>query len=284
MKCPKIVEPALAKWKFGPAIELWRQRLNDQNIRRTHLLLAIDGLGTVEDRESVKRLLEIVSDPNEKRSIRLAAARSGGMIGGDHLVEFCKVLAKSTGPDSTFDRLCCIELLQKHDSEDAVSLLQKLMVDESGAVAGAAWQRVIEIDSKLALSFIEQCIDNEDPVVLEGHRYQPVMNIPTSNKSTAWGILLADRHPEVRTAARDSLRRLAGTNEQFDRQIREIGSKAIAEKSAQYRGVEQGLLLLTELQHQSAAEQIVRLLRAQSSESLCDCRLEFASTAGKKHI
>ena len=255
----QIVEPALAKWNYAPAIELWRKRLKNDYVRRTHLLLAMDGLGVVGDKESSKKLLEMATNPSEKPSIRLSAARSVGAIGGNDIVGRCIVLANSEVPNSTLNKLCCVAMLANQDSQDTVSLLQELMCDESGAVAGAAWQRIVEIDSENALPFIEQGANNKDPIVRRSV-VTTCFEQPNVERVDRLGNMLADRHPDVRVAARAALRRLARGSKQFDAQVRAVGVGAINGTSSQFRGIEQGVILLTELDHKQAAQRVAKLL------------------------
>lgn len=256
----QIVEPALAKWNYSPAIELWRKRLKDPRVRRTHLQLAIEGLGNVKDQTSFDSLLAIATDVfYERPSIRLGAARAAGAIGGDGLVERCVDLSKSESASRTLNHLCCIALLANQDSDESVSLLQELMVSKSGAVSGAAWERMIEIDSAKALPFTEQSVGSEDPIVRQAV-VTTWLEQPTVERIDLIGGLLNDRHPDVRVAARIALWRLANRNEQFDRRVRDVAMKVVTARASNFGGLEQSLLLLTALDHKPVAERAVELL------------------------
>ena len=256
----QIVEPALAKWKYSPAVELWRKRLQEENVRRTHLLLAINGLAAVGDKDSVDSLLSIATDVQyERPSIRLAAARAIGEIGGEHLVEECTQLADSQQANPRMDRLCCVAMLAKQDSDEAIALLQELMCDESGAVAGAAWKRILEIDSKLALPYVERCAGSQDPMVREAI-VTTWLEQPNLDRIDLLGAMLDDRHPDVRNAARKALMELSTKNDQFDKRVVATAMKSVDPATTSYRGIEQGLLLLTALDHKPVADRAAMLL------------------------
>lgn len=255
----QIVEPALARWSYSPAIELWKKRLNAEGVRRTHLILAINGLAKVDDSESLERLLELATDFYEKPSVRLAAARSAGSIGGEGLIEHCTALAQSNGTDVMLSKLCSIALMANIDSQDAIALLQELMCDDSAAVAGAAWQRMVAIDSSNAIPYLERCAKSQDPIVGLSMVSTCVENA-NPELVDRLGDMLGNRHPDVRVAARNSLRRLAKADRSFDQQIRSIGQAAIQGSPREFRKIEQAVILLTELNHKPAAGQIVELL------------------------
>lgn len=259
----QIVEPALARWQYSPAVELWRKRLKDKGVRRTHLLLAIDGLAAVGDETSLDELLSIATDTHyESPSIRIAAARAVGAIGGENLFEECASLAKTEQGNPRLNRLCCIAMLARQDSDDAIALIQQLMCDESGAVAGAAWERVLEIDSKLALPYVERCKGNPDPIV----RKAIVMtwfDQPNVERIDLLGETLDDRHPDVRIAARKAMMQLASQNDEFRKRVIAAAMKSINGRATSFRGIEQGLVLLTALDHKRAADRAVELLSHQ---------------------
>lgn len=257
----QIVEPAFARWKYEPAIELWRDRLKDQQrVRRVHLILAIEGLGVVGDQESLESLVEITTDFHfERPSIRLAAARAAGAIGGDGLVEKSVVLAESRLSNPSLNQLCAVALLAKQDSAEAISLLQKLMVRDLGAVAGAAWNRMVEIDSAQALPFTEECASSEDPIVREAV-VKTWFEQPSVERIVQIGGLLNDRHPDVRLAARVSLRRLASRSEEFGQAVRDVAMKVIYAPQSNFGGLEECLILLAALDHKPVAERAVELL------------------------
>lgn len=255
-----IVEPALARWGFEPAIVVWQQRLSQQRIRRTLLVLAIDCLGIIQDESSLEDLVRVAMDRTEGRSIRMAAARAAGAIGGEGLAKAAVKLSGQGSPGAVVNRLCSIAFLSDHQSDVAIKLIQKLLLDEDGAVAGAAWHRLLEIDSALAIPIVEQCLKNEDPIVRKSV-VTAMFEQPTLASIESLGEMMNDRHPDIRVAARFALRRLAKQNEKFDQAVRMAGMKALHEIPNDYRGIEQGLILLAALDHKPAAGRATELIQ-----------------------
>jgi len=72
----QLVEPALARWRFQPAIDLWRRRLADEGTDRQRRLLAIRLLGELRDEAAADHLLRIAVTGSEPPDMRLAAATS----------------------------------------------------------------------------------------------------------------------------------------------------------------------------------------------------------------
>ena len=255
----QIVEPALARWNYQPAISLWNKRLMEKQVRRTHLILAIECLEIVNDTSVVNRLLEIALDPNSQSSFRFPAARAVGKIGHEGLDELAIELAKRKSSNSVINRLCSIALLANQQSEPAIGLLQELMLDDVGAVAGAAWHRVLEIDSELAVPYAKECLSSDDPHVRKS-AIDALHQQPSLKRIDLIGGMLSDRHPDVRTRARESLRQLANQSSKFDDRVRAAGMAAVNVSPPNYRGIEQGLILLAALDHQAVASRATELL------------------------
>lgn len=248
----QIVEPALAKWDYLPIREVWRSRLNDSRVRRSHLVLAIEGLMQVQDEESADRLLEIAVDRREKSAIRVAAAKAVGNIRNDGLLATARKLSEYSTGTGIADRICAASLLVRHVSEDSNQLLVKLSLDPEPVVAAIAWHRLLQIDAALAVPQAEVCLTNGDPNIRE-LAMQSLKEQPTLDRIDRLGLMMDDRHPSVRKKARTSLHQLALLNDEFDKRVRIAGMKSATESPSGYRGTEQSLLLLTALDHKNVA-------------------------------
>ncbi|MDG1874552.1 MAG: hypothetical protein P8J27_11620 [Mariniblastus sp.] len=255
----QIIEPALANWNFEPIKPVWRLRLKEQKIRRTHLILAIKNLGDVRDKPSTAALKALALDRSQSSAIRMAAARALGNIHNGSLTQNAQTLATRTGARGIIDRLCGVALLGRHQSDASNKLLQKLLLDQEGAVAGAAWQRLLEIDSSLAVPAAEACHDNPDPLVRQ-HVVTSLHEQPTKDRMSLLGKMISDRHPDVRTQARRSLFQLANQSVEFDAQARAVGMKIVTDPNSSFRGIEQALVLLASLDHKPVANAAVGLL------------------------
>src|SRR5262249_38091337 len=58
-----LVEPALARWDYGPARAAWLERLNQPGLPGRGWLLALQGLGAAREPKAVPRLRELLLSP-----------------------------------------------------------------------------------------------------------------------------------------------------------------------------------------------------------------------------
>ena len=255
----QVVEPALARWDYKPIREVWRSRLGKPGVRRSHLVLAIEGLMKVRDESAVDRLLEIATDQREESALRIVAARAVGQIRSTGMLSIAQQFSAEVSARGIINRLCAVALLSRHESDEANSLLQQLSLDKEPGVAAGAWRRLLQIDSALAVTQADDCLTNNDPVV-RGLVVQSLFQQPTLARIDQLGGMMDDRHPDVRRAARISLHRLASVSDEFGRRVRMAGMKSVRESPSGYRGVEQSLLLLAALDHKDVAGIAVELL------------------------
>lgn len=261
----QIVEPALAKWQYGPIIDVWKTRLKNHfekgNIRHSLMSLALDGLRTNHDEESFELLKRLVESTRENPRFRLAAADAIGQMKNRGLEQTAARLAANEGPEKFVDRLCAIKLLNQHDSDPAKEIIKAQLQDAQQVVAGAAWKRILELDSATAVTFVNQGVASDDPWV-RGYAVQALIEQPNLKRIKRLGKLLDDRHPNVRKAACEGLFHLAQSSSKFDKQVRETGTKAVLESPSGNWGVEQSLILLTSLDHKPVAKNAVELLKS----------------------
>lgn len=252
----QVIEPALAKWNFEAIKPIWLKRLDQQNVRPTLLRLAIRGLGETNHNPAAAALKKVVMDTAAQPAIRIEAAKSLGKISPEH-ADQAKLLASKPGRKNITDRLCAVLLLSQDDSEAAIKLIQRLMTDEEGAVAGIAWERILELDPALAVQLARKCLSHRDSKV-RGHVVTALLKQPNLKRMDLLGKLMADQHPQVRVAARLALVALANQKEKFDKQARVIGMKVV--EGAEFQGIEQALILLASLDHKPVAGKAIELL------------------------
>ncbi|MFN0018157.1 MAG: hypothetical protein ACKVP0_07860 [Pirellulaceae bacterium] len=258
----QLIEPALARWKFEPAYEVWRKRLANSETGHRERMLAIRCLGEVGDQVSVPRFLAIVRSAPRLDAERLAAAQSAGKSQDNGLEADARQLA---GAESrVIDRLCAANLLERHGSEASRTVLLTLAVDPEPSVATAALRRLNTIDYALVLPLAEKAMHNADSGVRrEGARCYAAL--PSLERIPALGKLLDDPHPGLRSMVREDFHRLAGDSRWNDA-IRKSALESLAADG--WRGQEQAALLLAALHHQPAALRLVQLLDSPRGEVL----------------
>jgi len=256
----QLVEPALARWEYRPATEVWIKRLDTAGTRRRDLILAIRGLAGVRERSVLPQLLAIAHDQTLDAGLRLEAATAGGQIADSGLEQDAERLAGKT--QSLVNPICAVRLLATHTSDRAKQLLVEFAGHAEPAVAAAALSRLNEIDSALALPLAEAAMRNPDAHVrLQGA--STYLKHPTADRIAPLSQLLADPHPDVRRAVSEGLLQLAETPE-LNGPIRAAAVQILA--GDRWQGQEQAALLLGTLADQAAANRLVELLESQRPE------------------
>ena len=258
----QLIEPAMAAWGNESVKTVWTERLNASETRPRDLILAIRGLGQIREQSILSDLLAIAADLGREPQFRLEAAEAAGNIADAGLEQQAERLASNIGSSHFANQLCAIRLLSHHSSQAASQLLIDLASHQEPVVAGAALQRLNEIDFSLVLPMAESAMQNTDPLV----RRQGAMcmlQIPAANHIVPLCKLLGDPHPRLRRDVCEGLFRIS-TNVEFAELIFDASQQVLAGDG--WRGQEQAALLLGALMHKPAAARLVDLLESPRME------------------
>ncbi|MEW4527419.1 HEAT repeat domain-containing protein [Maioricimonas sp. JC845] len=256
-----LVEPALAAWKFEPALPIWRERVRDPQSGRRELIMALDGLAQLQDAEALDAIRTLVHSGDQPADVRLAAARSAGAVSQQGLEPDARQLMEH--PRATpLHQLCAVALLKRHASPAAQKLLIDLADDDNPAVAEQALGILFDIDPSLVLPLADAAMQNADPKVRR-RGADALVALPDPQRVERLALLLDDRHPEVRRSVRDDLYRLTRI-EELDEPIRAATRNMLNGES--WRGQEQAAILLGALDHEPAAGRMLELLSADRPE------------------
>jgi hypothetical protein len=129
-------------------------------------------------------------------------------------------------------------------------------------VARVALDRLLEIDSKLALPALASSLANPDALV-RLRAIETLFREVTVDRIRLLADRLEDEYPDVRVKARQYLVNLAAKPDLRDTVIQE-GSRILAGKN--WRGLEQAEILLVLLRHQPAAPRLIELLTFERPE------------------
>jgi HEAT repeat protein len=260
------VEPALARWDYQPARAVWLERLRKPDLSSRDLILAIRGLATVQEERAVDPLREIVFADQAPGPIRLESARALGSLRSQGLEKDAKRLAASSlsSPQKggelkkgkLVSRLAAVSLLQRHSSPEAVRLLQQLMRDPEPAVAAPVAARLLEIDPQLVVPAVGHLLASPD-ACLRCFAVDALGRQPNFQHIHLLGDRLDDEHLAVRAKARRYLQELA-KEKKWRAQVLAAGTRML--QTQQWRGLEQAIILLTQLDHKPAAERFLKLL------------------------
>ncbi len=257
-----LIEPALARWDYRPARDVWLARLREPAASQRGLVLAIQGLAAVKEARAAESLRELVLSAQSSVRVRLEAAGALGMLHDDGLQADAERLAADPSPRGVIGRLAAAALLRRHDNHQANTLLLRLARDPEPSVAAPAVRRLLEVNPRLIVPDLQSLVASPDATLralaVDGLRLEPDGR---SLHLIADG--LDDPHPEVRENACRSLRTL-GARKQFREGIIVEAVRVLA--ATEWRGQEQAIILLTELDHKPAATRLVELLSAPRPE------------------
>jgi HEAT repeat protein len=258
----QLVEPALAQWDYAPALDVWIARLDATDVRHRDLLLAVRGLGEVGDSSALSQLLSIAIDLTRESDLRLEAATAAGLVADSGLETDADRLAHERRTPPIVNQLCAVRMLARHASDRSNQLLAELAGGAEPAVVVAALRRLYEVDPALVVPLAEAAMQSTDPLVrLEGARAW--LTLPTVERISTLGRLLADAHPDVRREVCERLLALAETPE-FDEPIRAAAMDVLA--GERWQGQEQAALLLGTLEDKAATTRLVELLDSPRQE------------------
>jgi hypothetical protein len=250
-----IVEPALARWDYEPARVEWRQRLSDPEIERSRLQLAIKCLGIVKDADALPALLKIVNDVNAEVPLRLSAARAAAEIGQNELLAAANDLASvETGQPTT--SLLAATLLAEQSGAEAVSILKRIAAVDAVAMSALALERLLAIDPSHVYEFIASSIRSTD-VKIRRVGCTALVHRADADSIGQLAPMLDDPNPALR---RDVSAWMLDLAEQAALHDVVIQSTMDVIARDNWRGLEQGLIVLAKLDHEPAAPRFIELL------------------------
>jgi len=262
LEMAQIVEPALARWKYQPILDVWRKRLERTKTDRKRSLLAIRGLAEVKDEMAADALERIAVDMTEPPELRIAAGGSLGHIRSEGSEDAARELATRSSHARVLDRLVSAKFLQRHSSEQAQSLLVELAQDDEPSVAAIALNRLLEIDSVLILPLADSVLAKGD-VSVRSPVVKALLAHPSANSLAMLGDLTGDPNPTLRVFVTGSLIGLAGSPD-LHPQVIQQGERML--QSDRWQALEQSLVLLTKLNHKARTERFLELLTHQRPE------------------
>lgn len=266
-----ICETAIANWQSDCMVSEWRERLVDSSNGTTTRVLAIRGLAKLSDSSSLRKIYDIVLDEKEPFAERYEASKAFGLISkaanldkGDtaERIDVSEVIATSKGfsdSETIVIRLLGVNLITGYsetlNNEKLTELILKYAVDRESTVATIAWQSLLAssnprvLDSKIGFG-----IENRDFKI----RRQAVELLSGSKSGEAakkLGQLLNDKHPKVRSLARKTLLEFAKDESLVD----DVIVAADTSLRSDWQGIQQGLLILCELNHKPSAKTCIEL-------------------------
>ncbi|MCI0458108.1 MAG: HEAT repeat domain-containing protein, partial [Gemmataceae bacterium] len=176
--------------------------------------------------------------------------------------EDARLLVSQALANDSGARLAAAALLRRHSGDEAVRLLQGLAQDAEPAVAAAALVRLVEIDPKLVVPWLNRLLASSD-AQLRSLAVAVLERQPSENHIRVLADRLNDPHPEVRIQARRALRQVAA-EPRLTAVVGRHGTRLLTGGS--WRGQEQAAILVAQIHYKEAAGRLVERLTASRGE------------------
>lgn len=229
-------EPALARWGFEPAAEVWKERLDSNRSSSTSVSLAVNGLAQLRHTPAASSVQKLLQNPNASYQNRYDAARALCILAPraarDAASDF-----KSSGLQ---DRLLALALLDNNE-EPSISETTAFLSDNQNAVAAQAWDQLQKLKPEALREHVKAGHLHADSTV----RFAAVRvmeQFPSSEYCDFLNDLLGDVHIGVRNLARAALLVYCDSGDELRKQV--VSNAAIAvEKNDNWQRTEQSLLI-----------------------------------------
>ena len=256
------IEPALARWKFAAAEDIWKQRLAADSETTVAVSLACDGLAALGDLEALDLLRAVLHGKLLAYEKRRAAAKAICVLSPDMAL----AEAESLVDGNVLERLLGIELLSNGKPEAHAGLLRKC-ADTSDAVASAAWMALFRLNPDALVPVVPMGRNHRDAFVrMTAARIMRLF--PDAERSGWLHEQLSDKHLEVRNVARDMLFLVAEEQAPLRDGIIAMASDTLTANNENWQGIEQSLLLLGQLRAAQFSDRCVPLLEHPRNEVL----------------
>lgn len=255
----QVVEPALARWDYAPAKQVWLKRLDEPQVPRARLMLAIDALGVCQEARAAEALLSIIQETTRPATVRLAAARAAARLNTSQGVQIAEGLAKEV---SLVERLLAVNLLAHSQDELTITVLKQLATDEAEAVAGAALRRLYELSPVHVYPFVEDSIRRPD-VNVRRVVAEALVHQATPESLETLSLLLGDHNPGLRRYCSNSMIAL-GQNEALNESVVQVIEQTLAQDD--WRTLEQSAFVVGSLDIESTGPRLLELLNHRRHE------------------
>lgn len=258
-----VVEPALAQWDFQPARAIWLERVGNSSTPPAQLQLALECLGQVAEAAAAADLQRLALSETTSAMTRLAAARALSKLPGDGLVEIARRLAVEPTPETFVARLVGAHLLAHQSGDETLELLDRYAAAPEPTIAAQAMQRLLEIAPERLVERAASTIGNPDARVRQ-LTVQALATAPAETSIATLAPVLDDRVPAIRQEVRRILLAMSARDD-LRPVVIEHAERTLA--ADDWRGLEQAILILTELDQQQIGQRLLQLLHHERPEA-----------------
>lgn len=191
------MDPALARWKYVPAGDVWKKRLADDSETAVAVSMACEGLTALNDTQAANLLGTVLNNRKLTFEKRYAAAKAlCSIVPETALAESAKYLAGNVS-----DRIIAAQLLASQNPESQAKLIV-LCADGSDGVASSAWQAMYRLNAAGLLPTLDSGRKHRDAII-RMTAARVIHQFPTAERAGWLHEQLSDKHLEVRNVARE---------------------------------------------------------------------------------
>ena len=256
------IDPALARWKYAPAGDVWKKRLTDDSQTAVAVSLACEGLVAITDLLSSEPLQAVLNNRRLTYEKRFAAAKALRSLAPETAFEESKTYIAG----NVSERILAVQLLSSPHPESLVKLLS-LCADVSDGVASAAWLAMFSLNPDGLLAALESGRNHRDAII-RMTTARVMRKFPTLERSALLHEQLSDNHLEVRNVAREMSVLVAEEEPTLRDSIVAMAGDRIAAGAENWPGIEQSLLLLGQLRGTEFSNRCIPLLEHPRNEVL----------------
>jgi len=263
MRVKRRVEPVLARWRYEPAFAVWLERLQrPADYSTAEVLLAIDGVHVTMLDTAIPALKKIVTEFSSSDLVRIAAADALGDLVEDGLEDISRLLLTDESSRASVNHDVAVRILRSHSGAAIEQLLQSAAVNVDSTIAARAIRQLLKQNPVSLHPLATQLLTSPDAEVRR-LSIASRLHQPDAADIEQLGTTLNDRHPVVRNFTRETLLSLSNDPKLRTLILNQVDQLLLKDD---WRGLEQAARMAAALDHASAAERLVELLRHSRSE------------------
>ncbi|WP_186775008.1 HEAT repeat domain-containing protein [Allorhodopirellula solitaria] len=258
----QVIEPALGAWNSDAMKSHWLQRIGSPAASGNRLLMAIEGLGALGAEEAAPTLVEIVRQRHAAPRVRMAAARVLSQLDSSEVVGLAQSLLREDTYRQPLAAIMSIELLKRHNDDDAIELFKSLLESPNLAVQGGALSQLYRIDPEQVDQYVPRFVDSRDAAVRSVCARSMIATRKQKNIERL-AVMLDDQNPSLRREVAAGLVALADQQDLKD-EIQQRVFEVLRQDS--WQGCEQAAVVLAKLDFKASGPRMVELLTHQRGE------------------
>ncbi len=256
------LDRAFARWDYQPMRATWLARLETPDHQRILVESAVVCLGEVREPLAAPILLPWLLSSKTSPSLRLKVARCLARLPIDDRLGVVATLLEDNSKQPALTQLLAATLLAEEDSPETVELLDSITRMDEPTAIGEALRRLLSIAPEKIVQQADRLLEHRDGNIRHV-TVDALATAPSEESIVRLTRMIGDPVPAVRQLARKHLLVMAA-NEELRPIVVTESEKVIA--TDDWRGLEQSILILTELNQTQIGQRLLDLVDHPRSE------------------